>query len=77
MHSGFFLYRAGLVITRWMLEKDIIVTPTLQRGTKLDRVAPVDNRAPYDKNGAQNRCGGKPLINFRPSTLSQRNVGNH
>ena len=32
MHDGFFLYRAGIVITRWMLEKDIIVTPTLQRG---------------------------------------------
>ena len=32
MHAGFFWYRAGLVITRWMLEKDIIVTPTLQRG---------------------------------------------
>ena len=50
-HAGFFLYRAGLVITRWMLEKDIIVTPTLQQ-KKLDRVAPVDNRASNDKNGA-------------------------
>ena len=32
MYAGFFLYRAGLVLTRWMLKKDIIVTPTLQRG---------------------------------------------
>ena len=31
MYAGFFLYRAGLVLTRWMLEKDMIVT-SLQRG---------------------------------------------
>ena len=44
MHAGFFLYRTGLVITRLMLETDIIVTPTL------NNVAPVDNRALNDKN---------------------------
>ena len=32
--------------------KDIIVTPTLQRGKKIERVASVDNRASNDKNGA-------------------------
>ena len=31
MRAGFFLYTTGLVITRWMLKKYIIVTPTLQR----------------------------------------------
>ena len=35
-----------------MLEKDLIVTPTLQGGKKLYRIAPVDNRSPNDKNGA-------------------------
>ena len=35
-----------------MLEKDIILTPTLQTGKKLDMVSPVDKRAPNDKNGA-------------------------
>ena len=31
MRAGFFLYSTGLVITRWMLEKYIIVTPTPHR----------------------------------------------
>ena len=30
MHAGFFLYRAGLVLTRGMLEIDKIGTPSLQ-----------------------------------------------
>ena len=43
-HLCVFLERASLVASRGMLEKDILVTLTLQRGKKLDRVAPVDNR---------------------------------
>ena len=39
------------------MEKDIIVIQILQKKYKLDRVAPVDNRAPNDKNEAQNSGG--------------------
>ena len=34
MFAGLFSYRDGLVFNRCMLEKDIIVTPTLQIGKK-------------------------------------------
>ena len=52
MHAGFFLYRAGLLSPDEFWKKDIIVTPTLQKRKKLDRVVPVDNQTPNDKNGA-------------------------
>ena len=44
-YGGLFLYRPGPVISTCMLEKNVLVTPTLPRGK--NRVAPVGkNRGP-------------------------------
>ena len=52
LYGGVFLHRPGPVISTCMLEIDVMVTPTLPRDKKkMDRLAPVDNRPPTDKNG--------------------------
>ena len=39
-----------------MLQKVVTVTPTLQKGKKLDRLAPVDTDPPGIRMGARNKC---------------------
>ena len=50
LYVGVFLYRPDTVFSTCMLENDVMVTPTLPRD-RVDRVAPVDNRPPTNKNG--------------------------
>ena len=43
--------KAGLDLTTYIPEKDVMVTPSLPRVKNLDKVGPVDNRPSTNKDG--------------------------
>ena len=62
VHGGFFLYRAGLVLTTCMLEKVVMVTPSLPRGKIQTAYAPLITDPLQTRKEAQNSCESNVFI---------------